>query len=67
MSSYEYRRNPANGVESHRIRFGHEGHDRARTFHTEQAARSWQSMLDTVGAHKALALLSPDPRVMLSR
>lgn len=56
MSSYEQRRNTAGDL-SHRVRFRHEGRNRALTFTTETHARKWQALLDAAGPTQALAAL----------
>ena len=58
MSSIETRRNPANGDVSYRVRFRHQGKNRAVTFVTEDKATSWRVVLDTLGADAALLLLA---------
>lgn len=60
MSSIESRRNEVSGTESHRVRFRHDGHNRAVTFATRQAAESWQSVLDNLGPERALSLLDDE-------
>lgn len=58
MSSYERRVNERTGEVTHRIRFRHAGGNRSRTFLSEEKARSWQSVLDTLkDPGRALALL----------
>ncbi|WP_461004824.1 tyrosine-type recombinase/integrase, partial [Terrabacter terrigena] len=60
MSSYETRTNPKTGNVAHRIRFRIGTQNRAVTFTTEAAARSWQGVLDSLGPGKALALLTEE-------
>jgi integrase len=61
MSSYEQRRNKAGDV-SHRVRFRHDGTNRAETFESNDAALKWKALLDAVGPAKALAALeNPKP------
>lgn len=63
MSSIESRRNPAKGTESHRVRFRHNGRNRAVTFETRKAAEAWQAILDTLrDPDRALALLDEPTR-----
>lgn len=57
MSSIETRHNAATDTTSYRVRFRHQGKNRAPAFHTEAAAGRWQSVLDTIGADAALRLL----------
>ena len=59
MSSFEQRRNRAGDV-SYRVRFRHDGQNRAETFTAEDAAVKWKALLDAVGPAKALAALE-DP------
>lgn len=61
MSSIETRRNPAKGTVSYRVRFRHNGKNRAPTFVSESKARAWQAILDSLGPDRALALLEEDP------
>jgi integrase len=60
VSSIEYRRNQANGAESWRVRFRHEGKNRSVAFASKPGAESWQGVLDNLGAAKALALLEEE-------
>lgn len=54
------RRNAPGRPETWRVRFRHEGHNRAVAFTTEKAAQAWQAVLDGLGPEKALALLAPE-------
>src|SRR5688572_22560225 len=60
MSSYETREN-RDGSTSHRVRFRYKGRNKAVPFVTEAKAKSWQTILDTVGPDRALELLE-DPK-----
>lgn len=60
MSSLEKRTN-ANGTTSWRVRFPYQGHNQAKTFVTESAAKSWRGVLDEHGPARALKLLQ-EPR-----
>jgi integrase len=57
VSSIETRRNPATGSDSYRVRFRHEGKNRAVTFVSEAKAEAWRNILDTMGAPIALGIL----------
>lgn len=57
MSSKEHRR-LASGAERWAIRFRHEGKNHRVPFYTEDAADSFQSMVDTLGPARALQLAS---------
>ena len=48
MSSDEHRRSETTGIESQRIRFRHDGRNKAAPFATVQQAMSWKSLLDAV-------------------
>lgn len=63
MSSIEYRRSARTGRESWRVSFRVGGRQHHPTFDSEAAALSWQSVLDTVGPAKALALLEEEKPV----
>jgi len=52
VSSYEARANPKGSV-SHRIRFRHDGKNKAVPFDTEQQAMEWKALLDAVGYQRA--------------
>ncbi len=56
MSSLETRSNRSGDV-SYRVRFRHDGANRAETFESEDAAIKWRALLDAVGPVRALAAL----------
>lgn len=63
MSSIESREN--NGRTSFRVRYRHEGHNRAVTFVTEKRAQEWRGLLDEFG-HDLAAAAIPSSRPDLS-
>ena len=66
MSSYEARTN-SDGSVSHRIRFRYQGKNKAVPFVTIEQAQSWQTILDAVGADRALALLEQPTAAAIPR
>jgi integrase len=64
MSSYETRQNSSGDI-SYRVRFRLNKVNRAKTFTTQEAAATWKSLLDAVGAVRALEVSSaPAPTNM---
>lgn len=57
MSSIEERVSDRTGEARFRVRFRHQGRNRAVTFATREHAEAWQKKLDAVGPAVALALL----------
>lgn len=57
MSSLETRRNTGTGTTSYRVRFRHDGKNRAETFTSRDKAEDWKALLDAVGPVRALDAL----------
>lgn len=60
MASIEYRRNARTGEEVWRVRFRHEGSNKAKTFVTEADAEAWRTQVDVLGPAVALRLLGEE-------
>lgn len=66
MSSIEHRRNARTGEETWRVRYRHEGANKAVTFTSEADAKAWRQHLDLLG-HKAARRLLGEERPAVIR